>query len=271
MRLSVAVIVAVGILLVLPAFLAPALKASQSPIASFIYSPDFPAPEQIITFDASASHDPDGTIVQYKWDFSDGSVLAGTVPVVTHSYPVDGNYTVELTVTDNNGAIGTASAIVQVQTVVFFRVVALGTLNPVSDVEVTLYYNNGSAWVKTPVGPCGLEIKYDNMTQPDLANSDAERYRNPGFTASIIYRSASNIGFDIHPAGWNVFFKFKWGQYEAYWPNDPSRVYSYYKGSMETRYYAVGHRAWWTRQPQRTSFERETYLEAALAPRQTIR
>jgi len=244
-RLSVAVIVAVGILLVLPAFLAPALKANQSPIASFAYSPDFPAPEQIITFDASASSDPDGTIVQYRWDFSDGSVLVGTVPVVTHSYPVDGNYTVELTVTDNNGAIGTASAIVQVQTVVFFRVVTLGTLNPVSDVEVTLYYNNGSAWVKTPVGPSGLEIKYDNMTQPDLANSDAERYRNPGFTASILRSKASNIGFDIRPAGWNVFFKFKWGQYEAYWPNDPSRVYSYYKGEIETRYYAEDHRAWW--------------------------
>ena len=245
MRFSLAVLIIVGVLLVLPAFVAPALMANQAPIASFTYSPKSPAPEEIITFDASTSYDPDGTIVQYRWDFSDGTIVTQMTPTVTHSYPADGNYTVELTVTDNSGSSGAASAVVQVQTVVFFRVVALGTLNPVSNVEVTVYYNNGTAWVKAPTGPMGLEIKYDNMTEPGLANSDAERYRNPGFTATHLRKDSSNVGFDIHPAGWNVFFKFKWGQYEAYWPNDPSRVCSYYYSVVETRDYAVGHRAWW--------------------------
>jgi hypothetical protein len=245
LRLSLVVLIIVGVLLILPAFVTPTFGANQAPTASFTYSPSFPAPDEIITFDASASYDLDGQIVQYRWDFGDGAIATLTSPITTHSYPADGNYTVELTVTDNSGATGVTVAVVQVQCVVFFRVVTLGTLNPVSNVEVTMYYYDGSAWVKAPAGSYGVEIKYDNMTQPDLANSNAERYRNPGFSASILRKNASNIGFDIHPSQWKVFFKFQWGPYVAYWPNDTKRVYTYYKGSVVSHDYAYGHRAWW--------------------------
>jgi len=59
-----------------------------------------------LSFDGSASNDPDGTIVSYSWDFGDGSAL-GTGVAPTHIYGSASTYTVTLTVTDNDG---TASA-----------------------------------------------------------------------------------------------------------------------------------------------------------------
>jgi len=79
-----------------------------------------------ITFDATASTDPDGTIVSYMWDFGNGEqpVSNGTgrpvespgslststvttipdpVKVVTKSFNVPGTYNVTLTLTDNSG------------------------------------------------------------------------------------------------------------------------------------------------------------------------
>jgi PKD repeat protein len=55
-----------------------------------------------LAFDGSGSSDPDGIIVAYDWDFSDGST--GTGPTPTHTYHTDGIFTVTLTVTDNMGA-----------------------------------------------------------------------------------------------------------------------------------------------------------------------
>ena len=55
---------------------------------------------QIVTFDAAASLDNDGTIIAYAWDFGDGGTAAG--PVVTHTYAKSGTYPVTLSVTDNS-------------------------------------------------------------------------------------------------------------------------------------------------------------------------
>ena len=55
-----------------------------------------------ITFNASASYDPDGTIQSYAWNFGDGDDDTGKK--LNHTYAEAGNYTVELNVTDNDGA-----------------------------------------------------------------------------------------------------------------------------------------------------------------------
>jgi uncharacterized membrane protein len=243
-------LVIVVVLLATPFFLAFVHRSfvaygAQSPIASFIYSPEIPRPDETITFDASASYDPDGRIVRYAWDFGDGNVASVTDPIVTHSYPLDGTYTVELTVTDDSDLTGVSAAIVEVSTEVYFRVALYGTLTPVPNIETTMYYKNGYTWMKAPVGSCYLEIRYDNMTQPDLADTPAERYRNPGFTASVLRFNASNIGFDIHPSSWTVFFKFKWGDVVTYWPNDTTRVYTYKDGAVQAHDYSSGHGAYW--------------------------
>lgn len=52
------------------------------------------------TFDGSASEDLDGNIVNYAWQFGDGSTATGATPPA-HPYAAGGNHTVRLTVTDN--------------------------------------------------------------------------------------------------------------------------------------------------------------------------
>ena len=73
-----------------------------NPIAHF-YSqlPNGLQPFTVI-FDASKSIDPDGSIVQYLWDFGDGQVAGGMIS--THAYSSAGTYPVTLTVIDNNGS-----------------------------------------------------------------------------------------------------------------------------------------------------------------------
>jgi|GEM_PF-7100698 len=60
-----------------------------------------------ITFNGNASYDVDGNIISYIWDFGDGFTGIGMRP--THTYTLGGNYTVTLTVTDNEGAKNSTS------------------------------------------------------------------------------------------------------------------------------------------------------------------
>ncbi|MCB9852884.1 MAG: peptidylprolyl isomerase [Phycisphaerales bacterium] len=52
-------------------------------------------------FVGTGSSDPDGTIVEYRWDFGDGGV--GDGQIVTHVFERSGRYPVRLNVTDNRG------------------------------------------------------------------------------------------------------------------------------------------------------------------------
>lgn len=64
------------------------------------------------TFDSTGSSDSDGTIAGYRWDFGDGTSSQQANP--THTYATAGDYTVVLTVTDDDGATDSASRSVTV-------------------------------------------------------------------------------------------------------------------------------------------------------------
>ncbi len=75
------------------------------PVAVFVYDPATPKAGETITFDATASLDPDGTIKSYQWNLGDGTVLSGPdKAVITHAYGQPGMYTVTLVVVDDKGA-----------------------------------------------------------------------------------------------------------------------------------------------------------------------
>src|SRR3989449_2933104 len=72
------------------------------PTASFTFTSGTILTSASVSFDGSASFDPDGTIVGYAWDFGDGSTGSGATS--SHSYSTAGTYTVKLNVTDNSGS-----------------------------------------------------------------------------------------------------------------------------------------------------------------------
>jgi PKD repeat protein len=67
---------------------------------------------QAIVFDAYSSYDDDGVIVTYYWDFGDGENGSGISP--SHIYQNPGEYTVTLSVIDNNGNAFSKSRIITI-------------------------------------------------------------------------------------------------------------------------------------------------------------
>ncbi len=79
------------------------VQPNRRPDAAFTIAPQDPLTNEPITFDASGSTDAANltaqTIVDYEWDFGDGSQSHGRT--VTHRYGDDGDYDVKLTLTDH--------------------------------------------------------------------------------------------------------------------------------------------------------------------------
>jgi len=87
---------------------------NQAPNASFTASPTSGNAPLAVSFNASNSNDPDGTIVSYSWTFGDGGTGTGVSP--SHTYNIADTYTATLTVTDDDGATDSVSTQIQVTT-----------------------------------------------------------------------------------------------------------------------------------------------------------
>lgn len=106
---------AIGILLMSLLILAAQCPDTNSrPVALFSADPTSGVSPLTVDFDASASYDPDGTVVAYSWDFGDGTF--GTDVTTNHTFTTttDKTYTVRLTVTDDGGRSATTSATISV-------------------------------------------------------------------------------------------------------------------------------------------------------------
>jgi len=88
--------------------------ANQPPVAQFTFSPPFPVVGQPVTFNATSSYDPDGTVTSYSWDLDGDGAVDHFGPVVTSTYYAAGIYSVTLYVTDNLGGAAQASQPVQI-------------------------------------------------------------------------------------------------------------------------------------------------------------
>ena len=85
--------------------------AGRPPIASFTFTPERPDLGEPVRFDASASHDPDGRIIAYRWDFdADGEIDLETADaVVDHTFAEPGRHDIVLSVVDDTGLIAHTS------------------------------------------------------------------------------------------------------------------------------------------------------------------
>jgi chitodextrinase len=88
---------------------------SAAPTAAFVFSPTAPFIHQPINFNASAATAAVGRrIVNYRWDFGDGTLRDTAEPTTSHAYGLPRTYTVTLVVTDDIGRTATTSSTVTV-------------------------------------------------------------------------------------------------------------------------------------------------------------
>jgi len=87
-------------------------SGNMPPVADFTYEPPVPTRYDTAQF-TSTSHDDDGSIVDWQWDFGDDSTASGEQ--VTHSFATYDSFTVTLVVVDDGGASDTMQTEVSVQ------------------------------------------------------------------------------------------------------------------------------------------------------------
>ncbi|MCB1221033.1 MAG: PQQ-binding-like beta-propeller repeat protein [Planctomycetales bacterium] len=90
--------------------------ANTAPVAALTVDPAFGDTGMLVTLDASASNDSDGSIVLYEYDF-DGDGLfdgSGSVDSITRKFQESGVFSLAVRVTDDDGATAIATAILRV-------------------------------------------------------------------------------------------------------------------------------------------------------------
>jgi probable HAF family extracellular repeat protein len=146
-----------------------------------------------VNFTGSDSYDPDGSVVDYRWDFGDGSVSNAVNP--SHSYTSPGQFTTTLTVTDDGGKTNSASTII---TVTDSYVGCISNCITVS--KITLKYKAKSSKIKGRIwlsDENNNSIKSANVhavwTLPD--GSTVDQYQKTGKRSRVSFKlRASDAG-----------------------------------------------------------------------------
>jgi len=150
---------------------------NQLPIASFTMNPTTGTAPLEVTFNASSSYDPDGTIVSYAWDFEDGN--SGSGVTVKHTFNSKGIYNIKLTVTDNKEATSsTIKTITITETITFCQI----GVPYIADDGLTVVLN--SLIITEKIGSYQYSINYT------LTNNTADKAIDEG-TFKMYYKNES--------------------------------------------------------------------------------
>jgi PKD repeat protein len=131
------------------------------PTAKFVFNPISPVAGEDITFDGSASSDPNGTVRSWFWFFGDGNAIYDG-PIVNHAYKAQGNYTVTLIVTDNAGLTDSKSITLTVLP------------QPAHDVSIIQTYVSPKTAVSTQSVFIGVDLKNNGLSNETVSVSTFE-------------------------------------------------------------------------------------------------
>jgi len=167
---------------------------NQAPVAVGQISTDKAAVGETITFDASKSYDNDGQITSYLWDFGDGN--NSTQQTTTHSYNSADTYTIQLSVTDDEGATDQVSGYIEI-TAEAERLSCTpqaGTINAGDSTSISVIFNagdldecnfSGQVYVKSNGGdftiPVNIIISNTLDIATDISSQLDEYYLYPNY------------------------------------------------------------------------------------------
>jgi len=182
----------------------PTPPENQPPVANFTFNPANPVVNETVTFNASDSYDPDGTIANYEWEFGDGDT--GTGEVTTHAYSSPGDYTVNLTVTDDDGTTNTTSKVVTVHPKVRFFDTGPGTYPSISGTHIgTIIPDQDITVRKIYTYPCtgtGGHTEYvriwnNSWDVTATWNGYAEDWHNITFDSPFVLEAGKTYSYEI--------------------------------------------------------------------------
>ncbi|MDG4769435.1 ThuA domain-containing protein [Solwaraspora sp. WMMD792] len=173
------------------------IQGGRSPIAKATGTPTSGYAPLTVQFSSAGSADPDpGDTISYQWTFGDGGTSTAANP--SHVYTSNGNYTAQLTVTDNTGRTAFANVNITV-----------GNSAPV--VTITTPANGGMLTFGDEVSytvdvsdPGGAPVDCDDvLVNPALGHDDHEHETTdyPGCSGTIPTELLGG-----HPDGANLFY-----------------------------------------------------------------
>ncbi|MBU1135625.1 MAG: PKD domain-containing protein [Nanoarchaeota archaeon] len=171
----------------------------------------FTGPEHLLegepgNFDASCSYHP-SDLVSYEWDWENDGFYDESGIATSHSWPVSGDYTVVLKVTDDEGNEDTAEMVVHVH-------------------DYVIILHPGLNFVSIPLVPLGDDTSIENVLAPIMDKIDTEKgvwYRDIGFSWKQFIPGLGGTFEDIYPG--IGFYLFLDAEETTAWYGDGEKMY----------------------------------------------
>ncbi len=157
---------------------------TQAPTASLRATPVSGTAPLAVSFDATASSDPNsgGGITSYAFNFGDGGSTTQSSGTISHTYNTPGSFTATVTVTDKEGGSASSSAVIRVQ-------------SAQSDTP------SASLAVSTTNGAAPLAVQFDASGSRD-ANGNVTGYAfNFGDGSAVVSQATSTTSHTYTAAG----------------------------------------------------------------------